>query len=153
LTDDVTAGVRTTTATHTFSPGEGLNSASFSLTSQGQRLSGHGVNGQGTVPTGTGPGTLNIGINGTPQGNSNITASLSQPNPNGSPTPTVSTIGVTQESNQVTQISGTVAGSLCGQSTGNIGLTSIKRKRCQITRIGNSTSDCCESKARRHHRN
>jgi hypothetical protein len=123
LTDTVNGGIRTTTVTHTFSPGEGLNSAGFSLTSQGQRLTGYGVNGQGTVATGTGPGTVNIGINGTPQGNLNIIGSLSQPNPNGSSTPTVTTIGITEERNRVTQLSGTVAGSLGGQSTGNIGLT------------------------------
>jgi hypothetical protein len=123
LTDVVTGGIRNTTVTHTFSPGEGLNSASVGLTSQGERLTGYQVNGQGTVSTGTGPGTVNIGVSGTPQGNVTFTGSLSQPNPNGSTTPTVTTVGITEERNRVTQLTGTVTGSLGGQSTGNIGVT------------------------------
>jgi hypothetical protein len=123
LTDVVTGGARRTTVTHTFSPGEGLNSAGFSLTSQGQRLTGYGVSGQGTISTGTGPGTVNIGINGTPQGNLTIAGSLSQPNPNGSSTPTVTSVSITEERNRVTQLRAGVTGSLGDQSTGNIGLT------------------------------
>jgi hypothetical protein len=125
--DAVIASVRTTSVTHTFEPGNGINSAGISLTSRGERLTGYGVNAQGTVLTGTGSGTVNIGVTGTPQGDLNITGSLSQPNPNGSKTPTVTSVGVTETRNVVTEIRGGATGSLGGTTTGGVGITNNPR--------------------------